>query len=53
MINNEITVPEFKAQLDRIESGLLAQKSVLWIIRIILTPVKAGTNLGFLPHNQF
>jgi len=29
MIKNEITVTEFKAQLDRIESGLLSQKNVL------------------------
>ncbi len=28
MIKNEITVTELKAQLDRIESGLIAQKNV-------------------------
>jgi excisionase family DNA binding protein len=29
MVKNEITVTEFKAQLDRIEAGLMAQKNVL------------------------
>ena len=29
MVKNEITVTELKAQLDRIESGLVAQKQVL------------------------